>query len=675
MVRWMHRLLGRRARTLASSRVPSTVPASLAPPSFPPEEPTLAPAGAPARAEARAPQRPDAQSRLLLNLFEHSSSGLLLCDAAGRVHLCSPYAALMLATTPEQVCGEPIERWITPLIDFSRAATDPLLAAGQWETQAMRADGTEFPVELTVSDGEIDGHWRTVLIVRDITDRRLTQARLSELANIDSLTGLPNRALFRDRLAQAMARARRGGGSMALMFLDLDNFKVINDTLGHGIGDELLREVAERLRSCLREVDSLAWAQDSEAGEEALTVSRLGGDEFTVIAENLGSAEVAMMVARRILNALEQPVMLFEHELHVGASIGIALYPAEDTDLDSLVRHADSAMYRAKAMGRGTYAFYSDELTVEVTERLQLEWKLRGALERGEFALCYQPKARLDNGRITGVEALLRWYPPGKGAVQPERFIRVLEDSGLILAVGAWVLRTACLELAALRREGFGALTLAVNLSARQFRQPQLSRFIADALAESGLRGQDLEIELTERLLVEDNDTTRSVLAALAEMGVRVAMDDFGTGQSSLSYLKRFDIDTLKIDGSFVADLPDDPEDRAIATAIVAMGHSLQMEVVAEGVETEAQAECLRAMGCDLMQGFLLSRPLTPVALRSWLLKRRELLPDSLALGESTEPLAEVGASGGLPAGAASNRPHQRLWSIDIDLSNGEGST
>jgi diguanylate cyclase len=563
------------------------------------------------------------QAALLLRLFEHSASGLLVCGSDGQVHHCNALAATLLAATPEEVCSQPVETWITPLIDFSRADASNAMPVGHWETTAQRLDGSEFPVELSVSDGNIDGVDARVLILRDITDRRLTQQRMADLANFDGLTGLPNRTLFRDRLGQAMARARRSGTAMALMFLDLDNFKVINDTLGHGVGDELLREVAERLQARLREGDTVGR---HGARLQHCTVSRLGGDEFTVIAEQIDSAESAVVLARRILDAMDEPVPLAEHRLHVGVSIGIAMYPSEDTDLDGLVRHADSAMYRAKAMGRGTYAFYSDELTLEVAARLKMENELRGALERGEFALAYQPKARLDNGRISGVEALLRWNPPGRGTVPPDRFIHVLEDSGLILPVGIWTLRTACLEMAALRREGFPRLTLAVNLSARQFRQPNLARFIAETLRETGLPPDCLEIELTERLLVEDNEVTRSVLGALAEMGVRVAMDDFGTGQSSLSYLKRFDIDTLKIDGSFVGQLPDDPEDRAIATAIVAMGHSLHMHVVAERVETPEQAACLREMGCDEMQGYLLSRPLTPETLRQWLAQRRSLV-------------------------------------------------
>ncbi|MDO9094186.1 MAG: EAL domain-containing protein [Rubrivivax sp.] len=594
-------------------------------------------------------------ARQLLHLFEHSASGLLTCDRSGTVLLCNPVAAALLAAEPEAVCGHPIERWLAPLIDCSQPESHSLVS-GQWETLAQRADGSEFPVELTVSDAVLDGVRQFILIMRDITDRKLTQERLSFLANFDSLTGLPNRVLFRDRLSQAMARARRSGEPMALMFLDLDHFKVINDSLGHAVGDQLLRQVAEALKHCLRMSDSVARV----GGGDTFTVSRLGGDEFTVIAEHLGSAEDAALIARRILDALEAPIQLMEHELHVSGSIGISMYPTErmdqDTDLDGLVRHTDMAMYRAKAMGRGTYAFFSDELSAEVAARLMLENQLRRALERQEFTLFYQPKANVHTGEVTGVEALIRWRAPGRGLVPPDRFIRVLEDSGLILPVGAWAIRTACAEIAAWDRAGMPPLTLAVNLSARQFRQPYLARFIEDALAESGIHPQRLELELTESLLMEDNVATNSVLAALAQMGVRVAMDDFGTGHSSLSYLKRFDIDTLKIDRSFVSALPDDPEDTAIATAIVAMGHSLHMKVVAEGVETAEQAECLRQMGCDEIQGYLLSRPLPPDAIVDWLNRRlqEQALRDSaygwtdsgpmtLLTLESLEPFEDTG--------------------------------
>ena len=557
-------------------------------------------------------------ARQLMHLFENSASGLLTCGHDGTVLLCSPIAAELLAATPEAVCAKGIDHWLAPLLDCSLPA-GPLLACGQWETLAQRADGSEFPVELTVSETLLDGKQQFILILRDITDRRLTQERLSFLANFDSLTGLPNRVLFRDRLEQAMARARRSRQPMALMFLDLDHFKVINDSLGHEVGDQLLRRVAELLKSCLRTVDSVAR---TSAGD-TFTVSRLGGDEFTVIAEQLDSAEDAAHIARRILDALETPIHLMEHELHVSASIGISMYPSDNTDQDGLVRHTDMAMYRAKAMGRGTYSFFSDELSAEVAARLLLEGQLRHALERQEFVLHYQPKANLQTGEVTGVEALIRWHAPGRGLVPPDRFIRVLEDSGLILPVGAWVIRTACAEMATWDLAGLPPLSLAVNLSARQFRQPYLARFIEDALCEAGIDPKRLEVELTESMLMEDNEATNGVLAALAAMGVRVAMDDFGTGHSSLSYLKRFDIDTLKIDRSFVSELPHDPEDKAIATAIVAMGHSLHMKVVAEGVETQAQAQCLRELGCDEMQGYLLSRPMPPAALLAWVTQRR----------------------------------------------------
>ena len=599
-----------------------------------------------ARAVAPSAQIRTSGARQLLHLFEHSVSGVLTCTTDGRVLLCNPMAAALLGATPEQVCGQPIDRWVTPLVDCSRL-DGPMLPSGQWETLAQRADGSDFPVELTVSETLLDGTAQFILIVRDITDRRLTQERLSFLANFDSLTGLPNRVLFRDRLEQAMARARRSNSPMALMFLDLDHFKVINDSLGHAVGDQLLRQVAETLKGCLRHVDSVARS----SGGETFTVSRLGGDEFTVIAEQLSSAEDAAVMARRILEALEAPILMMEHELHVSASIGITIYPTDDTDPDGLVRHTDMAMYRAKAMGRSTYAFFSDELSAEVAARLQLEGQLRRAMERKEFVLYYQPKASLLTGEVTGVEALIRWHAPGRGMVPPDRFIGVLEDSGLILPVGAWVIRTACAEMAAWDRAGMPPLSMAVNLSARQFRQPYLASFIQEAISQAGIDPRRLELELTESLLMEDNEATSSVLAALAQMGVRVAMDDFGTGHSSLSYLKRFDIDTLKIDRSFVSELPHDAEDKAIATAIVALGHSLHMKVVAEGVETPQQVDCLRELGCDEMQGYLLSRPMPPVALVAWLRERlvSQPLRDSAFGWGDTDPSSLLSLDGTPP--------------------------
>ncbi len=587
----------------------------------------------------------------LLRLFEQSESGLLTCTADGRVRRCSPVAAEMLGAVAEAVIGTQISRWLTPL-----GTEDAGYPSGQWETTARRRTGSTFPVELTVSEAQLDDRPQRIMVVRDITDRKLTQERLTFLANYDSLTGLPNRVLFRDRLAQAMARARRTGTPMALMFLDLDNFKVINDSLGHDVGDQLLRHVAEALKGCLREVDSVTRRSSAE---DAFTVSRLGGDEFTVIAEEVAGPDEAAQIARRILEVLERPVRMLETDLYVSASIGISMFPADDADLDGLIRHTDMAMYRSKAMGRSTYSFYSQELSAEVAARLQLENSLRRAHEQREFVVFYQPKAALATGEITGVEALIRWHRPGHGTVAPDRFIGALEDSGLILPVGAWVLRTALQQLAAWDASGLPPLNVAVNLSARQFRQEYLAKFVAQTLAETGIAPHRLELELTESLLMEDNEANRNVLASLAAMGVRVAIDDFGTGHSSLSYLKRFDVDTLKIDRSFVSELPHDAEDAAIATAVVAMGHSLNMKVVAEGVETDAQAEFLLALGCDEMQGYLLSRPLPAPQLTAWLARQvgqRHLRQVGPVYSE-TQPVSlppPIGAEAGQGVAAAS---------------------
>jgi diguanylate cyclase (GGDEF)-like protein/PAS domain S-box-containing protein len=568
-------------------------------------------------AVSRSRRANDAGTDQLLRLFEKSESGLLICSLEGIVRVCSTVAAKLFGAEPEQVVGRPITDWLTPLGNGGQGCA---FESGQWETTARRRSGSTFPIELTVSETEIDCSPQLILIVRDITDRKLTQERLTFLANFDSLTGLPNRVLFRDRLGQAMARARRSGAPMALMFLDLDQFKVINDSLGHHVGDQLLRHVADTLKQCLRNVDAVG----RRAAGDGITVSRLGGDEFTVIAEGVASAEDAALIARRILDALEKPFRVLESELYVSASIGISMYPDDDTDLDGLIRHTDMAMYRSKAMGRATYSFYSHELSAEVAARLSLENSLRRALEQREFMLHYQPKIDLDTGRVTGVEALLRWHRPGHGLVPPDRFIGVLEESALILPVGAWVIRTACAELAAWDQAGLPPLTLAVNLSARQFRQPFLATFIVDTLRETAVAPDRLELELTERVLMDDSEASGNALKQLAALGVRVAMDDFGTGHSSLSYLKRFSIDTLKIDRSFVSELPHDAEDCAIATAIVAMGHSLNMKVVAEGVESEAQAEFLESLGCDEIQGYLISRPLPADQLVAWLRERNE---------------------------------------------------
>ena len=555
--------------------------------------------------------RQDTEDRLRI-VFENSIDGIMTFLPDSTVLSCNPAAGGMFGRTPAALIGHKLTDLMSAVPDAPAGGAFPI---GLHETVAKRADGAPFSVEVTVSESRLKGAAQMIVFIRDITERKAAQDRMALLANYDSLTGLPNRVLFRDRLREGMKRARRSGHVLGLMFLDLDRFKVVNDSLGHEVGDRLLQHVSQQLSLCLRSVDSVARNLE----HETVTVSRLGGDEFTVIVENIGGADDAALIARRILDALLEPFVTGGEEIVISSSIGISLYPHDDTDLDGLIRHTDMAMYRSKALGRNTFSFYNANMNAEVEARLSLETSLRHALERNEFSLLYQPKADLRTGRITGVEALIRWNRPGEGVVPPDRFISILEETGLILPVGAWVIRTACAELARWDRLGLQPLSLAVNLSARQFRQQYLFQLISDTLTQTRIPPHRLELELTESQLMEDNDASRAVLASIAQMGVRVAIDDFGTGHSSLSYLKRFSIDTLKIDRSFVREITSDEEDSAIATAVIALGRSLKLKVVAEGVETLHQADYLRALGCDEIQGYLLSRPLTSEQLVAWL--------------------------------------------------------
>lgn len=441
-------------------------------------------------------------------------------------------------------------------------------------------------------------------------ERRVEEATrdLAYLAQYDSLTGLANRGLFRDRLAQALARADRHERLVALLFLDLDGFKAINDTLGHDAGDNLLKTVADRLRGCVRRAD---------------TVARLGGDEFAVILEGVSRIGDATAVAQKILDTVALPFILNGQEVFVTTSIGIAVYRRDGEDAEALTKNADTAMYRAKEQGRSTYQIYTADLHEKILQRLALESGLRRALERGEFLLYYQPRVNLRSGAITGMEALLRWRHPERGLVSPVEFIPVAEESGLIIPIGEWVLREACAQSRAWHAAGLPRLRVAVNLSARQFRHKDLAEAVARIVAETGLEPEWLELELTEGFLMENTQASSATLAALKAMGLRISIDDFGTGYSSLNYLQRFPIDTLKIDQSFVRGIPTDPDAAAIVTAIIALAHSLRLEVVAEGAETKEQIEFLKAQGCDEIQGYLFSPPLPAAAFVQFVRERR----------------------------------------------------
>jgi diguanylate cyclase (GGDEF)-like protein len=434
-----------------------------------------------------------------------------------------------------------------------------------------------------------------VLSLRILQQRRRMEDRVNHMAFHDDLTSLPNRLMLSARLDQALSRNRRAGSQLAILFLDVDRFKVINDSLGHETGDVLLRQVADRLRADSREGD---------------TIARMGGDEFVVLIENSGNLPDISARAQRLVKELALPYMLGSNDCHVTVSIGISVFPADGSDATSLLKAADVAMYRAKDTGRDCYQFYSVAMNVHTVERLELESDLRHALERHEFLLYYQPKVEVATGLITGVEALLRWNHPRRGLIPPMEFIPLAEETGMIASIGEWVLATACARTKEWQDQGFARLEVAVNLSARQFADPMLFPKLSNIIRRSGLDPSGLELEITETLVMSHGASAVDVLRRLKSLGVRIAIDDFGTGYSSLAYLKSFPIDTIKIDRSFIRDIPADSGDKKITRALIAMAHSLRLKVVAEGVETADQLRFLRKECCDTVQGYFLHRPL-----------------------------------------------------------------
>jgi diguanylate cyclase (GGDEF)-like protein/PAS domain S-box-containing protein len=469
----------------------------------------------------------------------------------------------------------------------------------------LRLPQGKFWFELSIVRKQVDHgvEPRFVLLARDITERRRAERRVRRLAHFDSLTGLPNRALLRDRVELAIAAARRGNTTIALAFLDLDHFKKINDSLGHRVGDELLAVLARRLRHTVREQD---------------TFSRLGGDEFVLVMPGT-DAEGAAQVAAKLIAASALPYHIDDHELTITMSIGIVMYPADGENFDTLYQHADAATYRAKADGRNRYCFFTSEIQDRSARTLQLENALRRALERNQLSLHYQPQVELASGRVMGAEALLRWQHPDLGNVSPAEFIPLAEDTGLIVPIGEWVLRTAAGQLKAWQSAGMAPPALSVNLSAVQFRQPNLCEMVTRILGDAGLRPGDLELELTEGTAIANPRAAIETMRRLQQLGVHLAMDDFGTGYSSLNHLKRFRIHRLKIDQSFVRDLTQDRDGDAIVSAIIQMAHAMGIRTTAEGVETEQQAQCLRAQGCQEAQGYLFSRPLPPQAFEAFM--------------------------------------------------------
>ncbi len=439
--------------------------------------------------------------------------------------------------------------------------------------------------------------------VHDITRRKDAEEQVRRLAYFDTLTGLPNRLLFTEQLIKAVAHAERNGQQLAIMFIDLDDFKRVNDTLGHGAGDELLKQIGARLASSIRDLDSVTHGS---FGDDINTIARLGGDEFIVLLNNV-EQHVTGSVARRLVNALAEPVMVQGTELYVSCSVGVATYPGDGNDIETLLMNADTAMYRAKEAGRGGFQFYDRSMNARARERLHMETLLRHAVERDEFVLHYQPRIELATGRIVGAEALIRWQHPERGLLPPKEFIPLAEEAHLVIPIAEWVIGAVCRQIAAWQASGLRAIPVAVNLAAPHLRERALPELVERVLREHALPSSLLEIEVTESILMNDPELSLANARRLAELGVRLSIDDFGTGYSSLSYLKRLPIASLKIDQSFVRDIATDPDDAAIITAIIAMAHSLNLRVVAEGVETEAQRSFLKAHHCDEFQGFLVS--------------------------------------------------------------------
>lgn len=450
------------------------------------------------------------------------------------------------------------------------------------------------------------GEIRRVLVSRDITERQRYEETIRHQAFHDALTGLPNRLLLKDRLKLAMAHAKRNSIMLAMLMLDLDRFKLINDTLGHALGDLLLQSMAKRLTGSLREDD---------------TVARLGGDEFVILLPEIVKIEDAAKLAHKILELVRKPIKVDTHELYVTTSIGMVFYPNDGKDVETLLKNADTAMYRAKEQGRNNYQLYTPVMNARAFERLALENSLRRALERNEFEVYYQPKVNIKSNKIVGMEALVRWQHPTKGLILPGEFIPVAEDTGLIVPIGEWVLRSACAQNKAWQEAGFPPMRVAVNLSARQFQLQNLPEMVATVLGETGLDPWWLELEITETIAMQNAEFTVKTLNELKEMGIQLSIDDFGTGYSSLSYLKRFPINKLKIDKSFVREINTDHDNAAIASAVIVLGQSLKLGVIAEGVETKEQLNFLKDHQCDEIQGYLFGRPVPATEFENMLLK------------------------------------------------------
>jgi diguanylate cyclase (GGDEF)-like protein/PAS domain S-box-containing protein len=544
------------------------------------------------------------ESEQRLRKFTDATNEGIVFHEKGVITDCNEAVARMMGLAPAQLVGRNVMDFVAP---ESLEQVQQHVAKGfeqTYEAVALRADGSRLAAEFIGKQMLFRDKLLRMTVVRDITDRKQAEARIQFLAHHDALTQLPNRMLMMDRLELTLANAKRHAKMVGVLFIDLDNFKTVNDSLGHHAGDELLKRVAARIQSGLRGAD---------------VVARLGGDEFLVVVSDLSQPDDVVPVAEKLLSTIAEPFSLEGQVLSVSPSIGISIFPRDGLDRDTLIKNADAAMYLAKERGRSNFQFFTPSLNKRAFEVLAMESGIRKAIQAVQFVIHYQPEVCLETGALTGVEALIRWHHPELGLLGPDRFISIAEHRGLIIPIGRWVLEQACKQNRAWQDAGYPKVPVAVNMSPIQFKQYDLAEEVARVLAATGLEGQYLELDLTENLLMEDALSMGRSLNGLKDLGIRLAVDDFGAGYSSLSYLKRYPIDKLKIDRTFVRDIPDDPEDVAITGAMISLAKSLGMRVLAEGVETVAQFEFLRGQKCDEMQGYYVSRPLPPEEFERWM--------------------------------------------------------
>jgi diguanylate cyclase (GGDEF)-like protein/PAS domain S-box-containing protein len=533
---------------------------------------------------------------------------VICTDADGNITFLNLVAEQMTSWSRQEAAGRPMAEVFRILDSNTREPTpNPMEKSVEQNRMVdlpancilVRRDGSEIPIEDSVApihdrEGSATG---AVIVFRDVSVARAMALEMTHSAQHDFLTGMPNRMLLNDRVNQAIAWAQRNSKKVAVLFLDLDGFKHINDSLGHPTGDKLLQSVAKRLVDCVRGSD---------------TVSRQGGDEFVVLLSEVGLSEDAAITARRMLQTVAEAHSIDQHDLHVTTSIGVSVFPDDGSDAETLIKNADTAMYQAKENGRQSYQFFKPAMNVRAVERQSIEESLRRALERDEFIVHYQPKVKLSTGQISGAEALIRWKHPVRGLVPPSDFIPIAEDCGLIVPIGNWVLREACKQACTWVKDGLPVITMAVNISAMEFRDEDFLDGVFRILQETSLDPKLLELELTESVLMKRAESTQSILKILRASGVQLAVDDFGTGYSSLSYLRKFPIDALKIDQSFIRQITTAPDETTIVTAVIGMGRSLKLRVVAEGVETLQELAFLQARHCDEAQGYYFSRPVLP---------------------------------------------------------------